>query len=70
MGGPPNAGGVSEEIIGRWLAARGNRDEMVIATKVRAAMGGTSPTCLDRDGRFSMRQALEVVGRLREGAGE
>ena len=39
MGGPPNAGGVSEEIIGRWLAARGNRDEMVIATKVRAAMG-------------------------------
>lgn len=39
MGGPVNAGGVSEEIIGRWLAARGNRDEMVIATKVRAAMG-------------------------------
>jgi aryl-alcohol dehydrogenase-like predicted oxidoreductase len=39
MGGQPNAGGVSEEIVGRWLAARGNRDEMVIATKVRAAMG-------------------------------
>jgi len=39
MGGPANAGGVSEEIIGRWLASRGNRDEMVIATKVRAAMG-------------------------------
>ncbi len=39
MGGPANAGGVSEEIIGRWLAARGNRDELVIATKVRAAMG-------------------------------
>jgi len=39
MGGPPNAGGVSEEIIGRWLATRGNRDNMVIATKVRAAMG-------------------------------
>lgn len=39
MGGPPNPGGVSEEIIGRWLAARGLRDEMVIATKVRAAMG-------------------------------
>ncbi|KAG1648785.1 putative oxidoreductase YrpG [Nymphon striatum] len=39
MGGPANAGGVSEEILGRWMAARGNRDDMVIATKVRAAMG-------------------------------
>ncbi len=39
LGGPRNPGGVSEEIIGRWLAARGNRDRMVIATKVRGAMG-------------------------------
>jgi aryl-alcohol dehydrogenase-like predicted oxidoreductase len=39
MGGPPNAGGVSEEILGRWLKQRGNRDNMVVATKVRAAMG-------------------------------
>lgn len=39
MGGPPNAGGVSEKILGRWLAARQNRDRMVVATKVRAAMG-------------------------------
>jgi aryl-alcohol dehydrogenase-like predicted oxidoreductase len=39
MGGPVNVGGESEAIVGRWLAARGNRDEMVIATKVRAAMG-------------------------------
>ena len=39
MGGPEQAGGVSEEIIGRWLAARGNRDSMVVATKVRAPMG-------------------------------
>lgn len=37
--GPDNPGGVSEEIIGRWLKARGNRDDMVVATKVRAAMG-------------------------------
>ncbi len=29
-----HAGGESESIIGRWLAARGNRDELVIATKV------------------------------------
>ena len=36
---PGNAGGVSEEIVGRWLKARGNRDEIVVATKVRAPMG-------------------------------
>lgn len=31
--------GVSEEIIGRWLADRGNRDDLVVATKVRMPMG-------------------------------
>ncbi|HWC82792.1 MAG TPA: aldo/keto reductase [Pseudonocardiaceae bacterium] len=30
---PGNSGGESETIIGRWLAARGNRERMVIATK-------------------------------------
>lgn len=35
---PGNAGGVSEEIIGRWIKARGNRDRVVIATKVRGKM--------------------------------
>lgn len=39
MGGPDNPGGVSEEIIGRWMADRGNRDDMVVATKVRGPMG-------------------------------
>ncbi|MBS2553324.1 aldo/keto reductase [Catenulispora sp. NL8] len=34
------SGGVSEEIIGRWLAARpGTRDQLVIATKGRFPMG-------------------------------
>jgi aryl-alcohol dehydrogenase-like predicted oxidoreductase len=33
-----NPGGVAEEIIGRWMAARGNRDQVVIATKVRGRM--------------------------------
>lgn len=36
---PGNAGGVSEAIIGRWLQQRGNRHEVVIATKVRGRMG-------------------------------
>jgi aryl-alcohol dehydrogenase-like predicted oxidoreductase len=31
--------GVSEEMIGRWLKARGNRHQIVIATKVRGTMG-------------------------------
>jgi len=39
MGGPENSGGISEEIIGRWQVSRNNRDDLVLATKVRAAMG-------------------------------
>ncbi|WP_034516129.1 aldo/keto reductase [Actinomadura rifamycini] len=31
---PGNSGGESEEIIGEWTAARGTRDDIVIATKV------------------------------------
>ncbi len=33
-----NQGGVSEEIIGRWIKARGKRHEVVLATKVRGRM--------------------------------
>ncbi|MEZ0064298.1 aryl-alcohol dehydrogenase-like predicted oxidoreductase [Streptacidiphilus sp. MAP12-20] len=33
---PGNEGGESERIIGSWLAARGNRDDIVVATKVGA----------------------------------
>jgi aryl-alcohol dehydrogenase-like predicted oxidoreductase len=31
---PGCSGGESEEIVGRWMAARGNRDDIVICTKV------------------------------------
>lgn len=31
---PGNVGGESETVIGEWIAARGNRDSVVIATKV------------------------------------
>jgi aryl-alcohol dehydrogenase-like predicted oxidoreductase len=34
-----NPGGVSEEIIGRWMKARGNRNQIVLATKLRGPMG-------------------------------
>jgi aryl-alcohol dehydrogenase-like predicted oxidoreductase len=33
-----NPGGVSEEIVGRWMKARGNRQQVVLATKVRGRM--------------------------------
>jgi aryl-alcohol dehydrogenase-like predicted oxidoreductase len=33
-----NPGGVSEEMIGRWMKERGNRDRLIIATKVRGRM--------------------------------
>jgi aryl-alcohol dehydrogenase-like predicted oxidoreductase len=32
--GGPGGAGESERIIGRWMAARGNREQLVIATKV------------------------------------
>ncbi|MEA2841447.1 MAG: hypothetical protein QOF41_2777 [Methylobacteriaceae bacterium] len=36
---PGHTGGESETIIGRWMKARGNRDKVIIATKVGADMG-------------------------------
>lgn len=33
-----NPGGVAEEIIGRWMKDRGNRKDMIVATKVRGRM--------------------------------
>ena len=31
---PGNSGGESETLLGKWVAARGNRDDIVVATKV------------------------------------
>ena len=36
---PGNQGGESETIIGNWLKKKGNRDKVIIATKVGADMG-------------------------------
>jgi aryl-alcohol dehydrogenase-like predicted oxidoreductase len=51
-----NPGGVAEEIIGRWMKARGNRQELVIATKVRGPMG-TGPN----DVGLSRKHILDAV---------
>ena len=37
---PGNSGGESETIIGNWMKQRGNRDRMIIVTKVGSDMGG------------------------------
>jgi aryl-alcohol dehydrogenase-like predicted oxidoreductase len=36
---PGNKGGESESIIGSWIKSRGNRDKVIIATKVGSDMG-------------------------------
>jgi aryl-alcohol dehydrogenase-like predicted oxidoreductase len=36
---PGNRGGESEEIIGRWMKARGNRGNVILTTKVGSEMG-------------------------------
>jgi aryl-alcohol dehydrogenase-like predicted oxidoreductase len=58
---PGNSGGESERIIGRWLKARGNRDRMVIATKVGALPGldNLAPETIRRGAEGSLRR-LEI----------
>ena len=36
---PGNSGGESETIIGEWMKARGNRDRVIVVTKVGSPMG-------------------------------
>lgn len=57
---PGNKGGESEEIIGRWLKARGRRDEVVIMTKVGTDMG--SGKTLKPD--YVLRAAEDSLRRL------
>ena len=49
--------GVSEEIIGRWLASYGRRDELVVATKGRFPM---SPGAIAGAGRAYLTGAIEA----------
>lgn len=55
---PGHAGGESESVIGRWLAATGKRHRVLIATKVGKPMGGDG---FGRSGlsRRWIRQAVE-----------
>ena len=53
-----NRGGESETIIGNWMAARGNRDRMVIATKVGQMPGlsGLAPSTIRRAAEDSLKR--------------
>ena len=55
-----NPRGMSERIIGRWMAARGNRDELVIATKVGRAQGMRG--LADATIRTGVEESLERLG--------
>jgi aryl-alcohol dehydrogenase-like predicted oxidoreductase len=58
---PGSPGGRSEEIIGAWLAASGNRDQVVLATKVGAPRQGEthrdlSPAAITKRTEASLRR--------------
>jgi aryl-alcohol dehydrogenase-like predicted oxidoreductase len=56
----PGGAGESERIIGRWMAARGNRDRIVLATKVGMSteLPGLSPDVIRR----GVEASLERLG--------
>jgi aryl-alcohol dehydrogenase-like predicted oxidoreductase len=56
---PGNKGGESENIIGKWMKARGNRDKIVIATKFGA------PLSPDKKGTSKVYAAKAVEDSLR-----
>ena len=49
--------GVSEEVVGRWIASRGARDDVVLATKGRFPVGEGAPEGL---GRRYLTRALDA----------
>jgi aryl-alcohol dehydrogenase-like predicted oxidoreductase len=60
----PGGAGESERIIGRWMAARGNREQLVIATKVgmSAELPGLSRATIRRGIEASLeRLGIETV---------
>jgi aryl-alcohol dehydrogenase (NADP+) len=57
LGGDASTVGRTEEIIGRWMKARGNRDKIILATKVWGATGpGTNDNGLSR---YHIQRAVE-----------
>lgn len=59
---PGNQGGESETIIGKWLETRGNRDKVIIATKVGMQV---SPEKKGLSRAYILRAAEDSLRRLR-----
>lgn len=59
---PGNRGGESETIIGNWLAGRGNRDKVVIASKFGMDMGGDNKGL---SAAYMMRAVEDSLRRLK-----
>lgn len=55
---PGNKGGESETILGRWMASRGNRGRMIVATKVGKldGMTGLAPATIRKAAEDSLRR--------------
>jgi aryl-alcohol dehydrogenase-like predicted oxidoreductase len=58
---PGHKGGESESIIGRWVQSRGNREQVIIATKVGSDMGQGKK---DLSKSWILREAEESLRRL------
>jgi aryl-alcohol dehydrogenase-like predicted oxidoreductase len=58
---PGNSGGESETVLGRWMADRGNRDSVVVATKVGSEMG---PDARGLSRRYIMTAVEDSLHRL------
>src|SRR5439155_980107 len=56
--GAGHAGGDSESIIGRWMAARGTRNRMVVATKggMKPGLKGLSPATIRKGAEGSLQR--------------
>ena len=53
---PGHGGGESEAIIGDWMAARGNRDAIVVATKVGGGGDGLAPETIRSHAEASLKR--------------
>src|SRR5262245_40697616 len=55
---PGNSGGESETIVGRWMANRGTRRQMIVATKVGmlAGLKGLAPRTIRTAAEASLRR--------------
>lgn len=59
---PGFAGGESETVLGRWMAARGNRDRLVIASKVGFEYGGVTRGLSARQIETECEKSLRRLG--------